>query len=104
MTRVILLQSNAPSVNYTPPLGLGYLAASLEKNNHEVKIIDASAPYASYTANQLIQEVKNYAPDLVGVTITIPWAVYSYQLMRELQRHVDVPIVAGGPHPTQLPG
>ncbi|MCL5265300.1 MAG: B12-binding domain-containing radical SAM protein [Chloroflexi bacterium] len=103
MTKVMLLQSHAPTVNYTPPLGLAYLGAMLEQVGCEVRILDASAPYASYTLRELVVECVALRPDLIGIGIMIPWAQYSYQLIGELHRAVDVPIVAGGPHPTQLP-
>jgi len=103
MTRVILLQSHAPTVNYTPPLGLAYLGAMLGQVGCEVRILDASAPYTQYTLRELVAETIDYRPDLVGVGIMIPWSQYSYQLIGELRRSIEAPIVAGGPHPSQLP-
>lgn len=48
-------------VNY-PHLGLGYLAASLEKNGFSVKIIEASS--LSLNEDEIIGLIKNSPPPL----------------------------------------
>ena len=50
------------------PLGLGYLAAVLEKNNYEVDVIDCQALGISYDAFK--SEIKKRQPDVVGMTST----------------------------------
>lgn len=102
-TRIILLQSISPIVNSTPPLGLAYIGAVLEKKGYEVKILDAAAPYAKHSLDDVVREVKNFSPDVIGVTVTITFAKYSYLLMKELSKQTGVPVVAGGPHPSLLP-
>jgi len=102
-TKVMLLQSISPIVNSAPPLGLAYIGAVLEKNGYEVKILDASAPYVEYSLDDVVSEVIKYSPDVIGVTITITFAKYSYLLMKKLSKQLSVPIVAGGPHLTLLP-
>ena len=99
----MLLQSTSSIVNSAPPLGLAYIGAVLEKRGYEVKILDASAPYAEYTLDTLIREAKKYSPHIIGITITITFAQYSYLLMKELSKSTNIPIVAGGPHPSLLP-
>jgi magnesium-protoporphyrin IX monomethyl ester (oxidative) cyclase len=102
-TKVMLLQSISPVVNPAPPLGLGYIAAVLERVGCKVRIIDGSAPYAYYSLQDLVDEVKSFSPDLVGLSIFITFSRYSYQLMKLLSQQVGVPIVVGGPQPTLLP-
>jgi len=99
----MLLQSISPIVNSAPPLGLAYIGAILEKRGYEVKTLDASAPYAEYSLDDLVRGVRNYSPDIIGVTITITFAKYSYLLMKELKKISEAPIIAGGAHPTLLP-
>jgi hypothetical protein len=50
------------------PLGLGYLAAVLEKNQHEVDVIDCQALKLSY--EQYKSEISKRQPDIVGITST----------------------------------
>src|SRR4030042_6362059 len=50
------------------PLGLGYLAAILEKNHYTVDVIDCQA--IGWTYEQVRKEVDKRRPDVVGVTST----------------------------------
>jgi len=45
--KVLLIQPNYDAHIVHPPLGLGYLAACLEKNSHEVAIFGATFKNAS---------------------------------------------------------
>ena len=49
-----------------PPLGLLYLAAMLEKEGHEVKIIDA--PVENLDLEQVLARIARFEPDFVGVS------------------------------------
>jgi anaerobic magnesium-protoporphyrin IX monomethyl ester cyclase len=55
---------------HTPfiPLGLGYLAAVLEKNQYQVDIIDYQA--LQLTHEQFRNEIRKRQPDIIGVTST----------------------------------
>ena len=50
------------------PLGLGYMAAVLEKNNYQVDVIDCQALKLSY--EEAKSEIENRQPTIVGVTST----------------------------------
>jgi anaerobic magnesium-protoporphyrin IX monomethyl ester cyclase len=50
------------------PLGLGYLAAVLEKNNYEVDVIDCQAMGTSF--EEAKAELSKRQPDVVGLTST----------------------------------
>ena len=50
------------------PLGLGYLAAVLEKNQYEVDVIDCQASKLSY--EEFKHEISKLQPDMVGMTST----------------------------------
>ena len=53
-----------------PPLGVAYIASMLEKDGHEVKIIDgpAWATVLEYGFEELEKDIKNFNPDVVGVS------------------------------------
>jgi magnesium-protoporphyrin IX monomethyl ester (oxidative) cyclase len=51
----------------------------------------------------LIRETKEFSPHIIGISITITFAQYAYLLMKELSMSEDLPLVAGGPHPSILP-
>jgi anaerobic magnesium-protoporphyrin IX monomethyl ester cyclase len=102
-----------PQVACSPPLGLAYIAATLEKAGHEVKIVDRVAlqyrnPKADLRELDGIaqREIAGFEPELVGIgAVTIQ--VYDLQriarLVRRMRNGGNFPIVAGGFHPTAEP-
>jgi len=103
MSKILLAHAVSPIVNTSPPLGLGYIGAALEKHGCEVTIIDGGAPYAEYDLESMVDEIVRYEPDLIGLTLTVSFALYTYRLISELKKRLDVPIIVGGPHATILP-
>ena len=78
-----------------PPLGLAYLAAALERDGHEVRIIDAFALGLAW--NQFEEEIKKTRADLIGfggMTPTIDSTLRAIKICRPYARY----IVMGGPH------
>lgn len=86
----------------SPPLGLCYLAAVLEKEKHEVKIIDAAVEGLSIES--IIKRITNFYPEAIGFT-TLTVSIYScYELAKEVRkRFPEIKIVIGGPHITSNP-
>lgn len=82
-----------------PPLGIGYIAAVLEENDIDVKIIDGSALEMSW--EDLEKEIHKYSPDIIGVTAvtpTINQALKSAKIAKNTCP--DSIVVLGGYHPT----
>ena len=73
MKKIILLNSPiynkkvADTGDYLPPLGLGYIATSLEKNGIDVKILDCV--YENLTVREILDIIEKEKPDFVGVNI-----------------------------------
>jgi anaerobic magnesium-protoporphyrin IX monomethyl ester cyclase len=97
-----------------PPIGLAYLASSLQRAGHRVRIIDAfgEAPGRlthhnnEFTTNGLIAaEIVERIPsdtDLIGVTCMFSnsWLYCRSTIAAIHARFPNVPIVVGGEHPT----
>ena len=85
-----------------PPLGLGYLASSLEADDVHVRILDLLAE--NTLQNRVSEVVKEYRPHIVGITTDITRGRKTLELFDEV-RAVDGSIisVAGGPFPTVCP-
>ncbi len=107
------------------PIGLGYIAAPLRDQGHEVKIysVDASrtakAPsynrmhehYRTYIRlvndpahpvwQEMLGEIKNFRPDVVGITAMTP-KIASVLKTTSLTKEYDdrIQVIVGGPHAT----
>lgn len=85
-----------------PPLGIGYIAAILEKEGYKVKIIDSQI--MGYQLEDVVNQTVDFMPDLIGISATTPIIPNAYTLARFLkQRFPDIPIVLGGAHATCFP-
>jgi anaerobic magnesium-protoporphyrin IX monomethyl ester cyclase len=82
-----------------PPLGLGYLAAVLEKNQYEVDVIDCQALGISF--DEFRNEIGNRKPSIVGITaITLTYNPALEVAKITKQVHPNCLVVLGGPHAT----
>jgi len=89
---------------YTPPghpnIGIAYLGAFLKKYGHEVKIYDDGLKN-SYS---LVDSVKEFNPDLVGVTSFSYCYDYAIDCIKKIKSNFDIPVVLGGPHVSVVKG
>ncbi len=80
-----------------PPLGIGYVAAALEKAGYEAGILDAHVKKMSM--KEIARYLENNTPKCIGLTFTTETRFEGFQTAAEIKRVLpDVPIVAGGPH------
>lgn len=100
--RVLLLNPPTAAVSTEILLSLAYLAASLRKAGHEVKIVDATAPRWPVSSEEIKKVVSAFQPHFIGVTLTIDYIPQTYLYLKDLHK-MGVPIVAGGPHANCLP-
>lgn len=87
---------------HNPPLGILYLASSLQAVGHDVAVFDAQVEEASYGG--VSQAVKRFRPDVVGVT-AMSFTLIDALLAAKAVKAVDktIKVVLGGPHPTIYP-
>ncbi len=85
-----------------PPLGLAYLAAMLLREKFETKIYDADVEDTSFSG--LKSFLKNYKPDIVGVTCT-SFTFLQAKLTAKIIRNFlpEAQILIGGPHVSIYP-
>ena len=80
-------------------IGLAYMAAVLEENDHEVTVIDC--PALNMDQKMLKAKLESIQPQIIGITSmtpTIQSAVLSAQVAK--QACPDSTVVLGGPHAT----
>ena len=100
--RVILLNPPTAAVSTELFLSLGYLAAALREKGHEVKVIDATAPYAPMSPETVKEAILDFKPHFIGVTLTITFIAQTYVYLESLKK-IGIPVVAGGSHVNPLP-
>ena len=90
------IQLTNPPLSH-PPLGLLYLGAVLEQDNHKVEIID-------FYAEQISREkLENYlkSSDAVGMNIHGDDYIASANISKMIKEiEPDIPLIIGGPHCT----
>lgn len=89
-------------VNSYPSLGLGYIAAVLEQEGHQVKIVDMGLRPALPVEEEMAA-VYAFQPDLVGFTSMSTSHHSIERAARLVKEQIGCPTVIGGPHATTLP-
>ncbi|MDD5472791.1 MAG: radical SAM protein [Candidatus Methanoperedens sp.] len=83
------------------PLGLAYIAGYLDSKGIDVLFVDAEAE--KLTDTDVLNKVRIFKPDVIGVTCATSTFPYALSLSTQLKQHLSVPIVFGGVHSTQSP-
>lgn len=84
----------------SPPMGLAYLASYLRENKIDVKILDACA--LNLDNNQIVEEIKNYNPNFVGITAATNTINLAYKIANSIS-DFNCEVVVGGAHTSILP-
>lgn len=100
----------------TFPLGLGYLAASLEKAGHQVSVIDSVVEYPKprpiskdlfyigLNEEEMIRRIKEIKPDIIGINCSFSIMFQNVRnLAKSIKEKINIPIIIGGAHPSALP-
>ena len=98
-----------------PPLGLAYMASMLEKQGHEVKIIDSFAEGIQVKQQRghkikiglkdgsILSQISEFNPDIVGISNNFTtFHEDAYDLAVLIKRNFpEILLVGGGNHMTQ---
>ncbi|MCL5018803.1 MAG: B12-binding domain-containing radical SAM protein [Candidatus Pacearchaeota archaeon] len=82
-----------------PPLGLAYIAAVLQENNIEVKILEANAH--DLNSSQIKEFIEEYSPDFVGITSTTSLIEEAHEIAKLCPKGTKV--IIGGIHASSMP-
>lgn len=86
-----------------PPLGLAWMASMLEREGHNVRILDAHAERLDFDhLSARLHQLGHF--DLVGITASTPLISNAYIIAKLVKEHfAQTKVVLGGVHPTVLP-
>lgn len=83
-----------------PPIGLGYLAETLNTHSIEYDVLDMTL---GYKFKDLSKKISGLRPDIIGVTVWTYMYKNTYALIEAIKKtYPAIPIVAGGPHISTL--
>jgi len=97
---------------FFPAIGLGYIAASIEKNGYDVKILDAgiekwnkineredTIKYLGMSWKDITRKIKQENPDIVGISVLTVEAVNASFIAKAVKNaNKNIKVVVGGPH------
>jgi anaerobic magnesium-protoporphyrin IX monomethyl ester cyclase len=83
------------------PAGLMYIASCLEKEGHEVEIIDTTVEnsYKKY-----LKRLKKFNPDAVGISCITATIFSAWDTAELVKKNTNAKVFLGGDHVTFLPG
>jgi len=84
-----------------PMLGISYISSCLERSGFECKIFDAD--FNTWSERTLLEKVRAYNPDVVGITSMTHDIVAASRIAYKLKMYSNIPIIIGGCHVTALP-
>jgi radical SAM superfamily enzyme YgiQ (UPF0313 family) len=84
-----------------PPLGIAYLAAIMEEEHHQVKIIDANA--LRLTVKEVIEEARTFNPGIISFSLVTPNFHVDLEWIRVVKSACKATVIVGGPHVTFYP-
>ena len=89
-------------IGLLPPLGVGYLASSIEAHGHTASLVDAVAEQLDVA--EAANAVAARQPDVVGISsFTTLTPNDAYAIAKEVRTRLpETPIVMGGPHVTSF--
>ena len=80
--------------------GIGMLSALVKQKGHKTKLLDSSFGIKDST---MLQRAKAFGPDLIAFSTATNDFTYACHIANVFKKHFNVPIIAGGFHPTIAP-
>ncbi len=96
-----LITSKTRYKEVSPPIGLLYVAAALERDGHQVAIIDGEAD--DLTPNEVLKRIEVSKADIIGAGATTVDFDYASEILKEAKARFNIITLLGGPHATILP-
>lgn len=101
--RVLLVYPNIEQNSALPQVGISSLLACLKEAGHETELLDFTYLDLGDAAAELRRCLAAFEPELTGLSIrSFEWDFVRERLLPVLAK-ADIPVVAGGPHPTAAP-
>jgi len=91
-----------PKLSYSYPLGLMYIASTLERHKIQVKILDLAG---ENSMRRIRQDIKENPADIFGVSVFSDNRLEAFNIINIIKTiYPKARVVVGGPHPTIMYG
>lgn len=98
--RVMFVEVDTERTWAVASFGPAFLASYLRERGHEVVFLRAAVDLSD---EDVVRRVAAERPDLIGMSLTTRQWLRARRLAAALGAHIDVPVIAGGLHPTFSP-
>lgn len=98
--RVLFIEVDTERAWAVASIGPAFVGAYLRKHGHEVEFFRARTDDST---DEIVERIQRVAPELLAFSLTTRQWQRARRLVREIRRIVDIPVIAGGLHPTFAP-
>ena len=98
--RVVFLEVDTERSWAVASIGPAFIGAYLRAHGHEVEFVRARVELGD---PEVVERTAAAAPDLLGVSLTTRQWLRGRRLVGAIRARLDVPVIAGGLHPTFSP-
>ncbi len=98
--KILFLEIETDSTWTLASIGAAFIASYVRKHGHEAAQFKVQP---DCTTTGIIAAIENESPDLLGFSLTTRQYARAVSIAVELRKKLDLPIVAGGLHPTFSP-
>ena len=98
--KILFLDIETEQAWFLASIGAAFIASYVRKYGHEATQFKVQP---NCRMEEIIAAIENEAPDLLGFSLTTRQYARAVSIAVELRKNLDLPIVAGGLHPTFSP-
>ena len=98
--RILFLEVDTERAWAVASVGPAFIGAYLREHGHEVELLRAGVDLPE---SEIVARVRAARPDVLGVSLTTRQWLRGRDAVAAIRADVDVPVVAGGLHPTFSP-
>jgi len=98
--RILFIYPDIGQERYGFQQGIAYISSLLKANDHQTSLLYVSKDISK---SKLINEIRRFRPDLVGLTSTTHHYPYVEKYAKYIKEEFETPIICGGVHATLCP-
>lgn len=98
--KILFLEIDTEQTWALASVGPGYIAAYIREHGHEATMLRVRL---EQTAADIMDSIEREAPDILGFSLTTRQWQRAARMARRIREQLDIPVIAGGLHPTYIP-